>query len=66
VFAEYLADVTAAGERIKRLEAALRRYVEARLGKGYVALTAYEKDGVRTFAANLTSVMMGPAGKSLA
>jgi hypothetical protein len=39
--------------------------VRQRLGKDYVPLTEHERDGVRTFAAGLAGLLLGPAGRSL-
>jgi hypothetical protein len=39
--------------------------VRQKLGKDYVPLTEHERDGVRTFAAGLAGLLLGPAGRSL-
>jgi hypothetical protein len=39
--------------------------VRERLGKDYVPLTEHERAGVRTFAAGLAGLLLGPAGRSL-
>jgi Type IV secretion-system coupling protein DNA-binding domain len=40
-------------------------YVQAHLGPGAVPLTRHELDGVRTFAAGLSGLLLSPAGQSL-
>ena len=39
--------------------------VRTRLGKDFVPLNEHERDGVRTFAAGLAGLLLGPAGRSL-
>src|SRR5262249_10800190 len=62
----------AAGEKpdVGQVVALLRsekwqQLVRERLGKEFVPLTEHERDGVRTFAAGLAGLLLGPAGRSL-
>lgn len=64
--------LTVAGEKpdVNRVVDMLRSgnwqdVVRKRLGKDYVPLTEHERDGVRTFAAGLAGLLLGPAGRSL-
>jgi hypothetical protein len=64
--------LSVAGEKpdVERVVGMLRsgkwqEVVRQRLGKDYVPLTEHERDGVRTFAAGLAGLLLGPAGRSV-